>query len=228
MLSAISFGVFCRSAPSTSAIIRSRNVSPGIGRDLHANPVGQHLGAAGHRRAVAARLANDRRRLAGDGALVHRRDAFDDVAVGRDHLAGRHPDDVALAQRRRRHDLVGPVRALALRDRLGLGPPQRVGLRLAAALGHRFGEVGEQHGQPQPDRDLQLEAELAAAGDDVAGSGGAWSARCRSRRRTSPGCAPSCADAACGTSPRSRAARSAGSQMDCACVAIRTPAPRSS
>ena len=28
MLSAISFGVFCRSAPSTSAIIRSRNVEP--------------------------------------------------------------------------------------------------------------------------------------------------------------------------------------------------------
>ncbi len=30
MLSAISFGVFCRSAPSTSAIMRSRNVSPGL------------------------------------------------------------------------------------------------------------------------------------------------------------------------------------------------------
>ena len=30
MFSAISFGVFCRSAPSTSAIMRSRNVSPGF------------------------------------------------------------------------------------------------------------------------------------------------------------------------------------------------------
>ena len=30
MLSAISFGVFCRSAPSTSAIMRSRKVSPGL------------------------------------------------------------------------------------------------------------------------------------------------------------------------------------------------------
>jgi len=27
---AISFGVFCRDAPSTSAIMRSRNVSPGF------------------------------------------------------------------------------------------------------------------------------------------------------------------------------------------------------
>ena len=30
MFSAISFGVFCRSAPSTRAIIRSMNVSPGL------------------------------------------------------------------------------------------------------------------------------------------------------------------------------------------------------
>ena len=30
MLSAISLGVFCRLAPSTIAIIRSRNVSPGL------------------------------------------------------------------------------------------------------------------------------------------------------------------------------------------------------
>ncbi len=30
MLSAISFGVFCRDAPSTSAIMRSRKLSPGL------------------------------------------------------------------------------------------------------------------------------------------------------------------------------------------------------
>ena len=30
MLRAISFGVFCRAAPSTRAIIRSRKVSPGL------------------------------------------------------------------------------------------------------------------------------------------------------------------------------------------------------
>ena len=32
IFSAISFGVFCRSAPSTSLIMRSRNVSPGFDR----------------------------------------------------------------------------------------------------------------------------------------------------------------------------------------------------
>src|SRR5207249_489187 len=40
MLSAISFGVFWRSAPSTSAIIRSRKVSPGFDevREQHGEP----------------------------------------------------------------------------------------------------------------------------------------------------------------------------------------------
>ena len=50
MVSAISFGVFCRAAPSTSAIIRSTNDSPGLRRDLHDDPVGQHGRAAGDRR----------------------------------------------------------------------------------------------------------------------------------------------------------------------------------
>ena len=36
---------------------------------------------------------------------------------------------------------------------------QRIRLRLAAAFGHRFGEVGEEHGEPEPERDLQHEAE---------------------------------------------------------------------
>src|SRR5206468_9653197 len=42
--------------------------------------------------------------------------------------------------------------------RFGPGLPQRVGLRLATALGHRLGEVGEDDGQPQPERNLKLEA----------------------------------------------------------------------
>ena len=49
MLSAISLGVFCRLAPSTSAIMRSRNVSPGLAVTCDDEPVGQHPGAAGDR-----------------------------------------------------------------------------------------------------------------------------------------------------------------------------------
>ncbi len=54
---------------------------------------------------------------------------------------------------------VRPDRGEALGDGLGPRLAQRVGLRLAAPLGHRLGEVGEQHRQPEPERDLQLEAE---------------------------------------------------------------------
>ena len=35
-----------------------------------------------------------------------------------------------------------------------------VGLRLAAAFGDGFGEIGEQHGEPEPEDDLEGEAEI--------------------------------------------------------------------
>ncbi len=63
MLSAISFGVFWRSAPSTSAIMRSMKVAPGAAVMRTLDPVGQDLRAAGDRRAVAAGLADDRARI---------------------------------------------------------------------------------------------------------------------------------------------------------------------
>ena len=110
MCRAISFGVFWRVAPSTSAIMRSRKDSPGFGGDAHDDAIGEHLGAAGDRGAVAAALADDRRRLAGDRRLVDRGDAFDDLAVAGDQLAGLDDDHVALAQRRRRNRFLAAVR----------------------------------------------------------------------------------------------------------------------
>ena len=55
----------------------------GRGGDAHADPVGQHLRAAGDRRAVAAGFADDRGGLAGDRGLVDRGDALDHLAVAR-------------------------------------------------------------------------------------------------------------------------------------------------
>ncbi len=77
--------------------------------------------------------------------------------------------DVALAQLRTttRHELarrsaVGRASAArgeprALRGDVLARLAQRVGLRLAAALGHRLGEVGEEHGEPEPERDREDE-----------------------------------------------------------------------
>ena len=45
---------------------------------------------------------------------------------------------------------------------------RRCGLRLAAALGHGFGEIGEQDGEPQPNNDLEGETKMLAAVHPVA------------------------------------------------------------
>ena len=57
MLRAISLGVFCLWAPSTSAIMRSRKVSPGLEVILDHDPVGKHLGSTRYCGAVTARFA---------------------------------------------------------------------------------------------------------------------------------------------------------------------------
>src|SRR6476661_5273126 len=83
MLSAISFGVFWRSAPSTSAIMRSRKVEPcaAVIRTLSQSETTSVP-------PVTAGLADHRRRLSGDGRLVDRGDALDHLAVGRNEIAG--------------------------------------------------------------------------------------------------------------------------------------------
>ena len=84
--SAISFGVFCRFAPSIRPIMRSMKLSPGLAvtRTLISSESTRR--AAGDGGAVAAGFADDRRGFAGDGRFVHARGAFDDLAVGRDQL----------------------------------------------------------------------------------------------------------------------------------------------
>ena len=58
----------------------------GIRGHAHDDAIGEHARAAGHRAAVAAGFANDRRRFAGDRRLVDRRGAFEHVAVGGNDL----------------------------------------------------------------------------------------------------------------------------------------------
>ena len=144
--------------------------------DADLEPVGGDARAAGDGRAVAAAFADDRRRFAGDRGFVDRGDAFDHLAVARDTVAGLDQHDIALlAVRRRDHARTVAARSFArpLRHGLGAHAAQRVGLRLAAAFGDRLGEIGEQHGEPQPQRDLAREQRVgadhrAAAGEEVA------------------------------------------------------------
>ena len=114
--------------------------------------------------------ADHRRRLAGDGSLVDRSDAVDHLAVRGDDVACLHQHDVADLETRARHPLV--LRTVGageeLRLRLGTCAPERFRLRLAAALRHRLGEVPEEHREPEPEVDLEGEAQVGMPNDKVA------------------------------------------------------------
>ena len=83
----------------------------GLLGDPHDDAVGEHGGAAGHRGAVAAGLPDHRCGFAGDRRLIHRGNAFHDVAVARDDLPGLDDHDVALLQRGRGDLLLGRTRS---------------------------------------------------------------------------------------------------------------------
>ena len=169
MLSAISFGVFCRSAPSTSAIMRSRKVEPcaAVIFTLIQSEITRVPPVTAERSPPLSRITGAR--FAGDRRFVDRGDAFDHVAVARDQVAGLDQHDVAGLQRDGRHRAPGCafVRSPWLRKQLGLGfglaAAQGRRLRLAAAFGHGFGEIGEEHSEPQPEDDLEGKAVMAAA-----------------------------------------------------------------
>ncbi len=118
-----------------------------VGGDLHLDPVRDDGGAAGDRAAIAAALANDRRRFSGDGGLVHGRNAFNHLAVARDDFAGANQHYIAAAQfGGGNHALL----AVLEEARMGFGArlTEIVGLRLAAPFRHRFGKVREADREP--------------------------------------------------------------------------------
>src|SRR5262249_9794575 len=83
--------------------------------------------------AVAARLANDRRRFAGDRRLIDGGDALDHLAVAGDQLPGFDDHDIVLAQLGGGDRLLAAV--VAQPPGGGLLPhlAQRLSLRLATA-----------------------------------------------------------------------------------------------
>ena len=115
----------------------------GGGGDADLDLVGEDLRAAGHRRAVAAGLADHRGGLAGDGGLVDGGDALDHLAVGGDQVAGLDEDDVADLERGAGHasrrPRPWPVRRLAVisvrvRRRLSAWALPRPSARASAKL----------------------------------------------------------------------------------------------
>ena len=137
-----------------------------IGGDRDDQAVAGQGRAAGHAAPdVRAGLLEHGRGLAGDRGLVDEPDALDDVAVAGDRLALVDHDDVAAAQLGRADLLERAVGAPALGHRDRAGPPEGRRLGPAAGLGDRLGVRREEDGEPQPDGDLDLEAEAGRAAD---------------------------------------------------------------
>ena len=165
MLSAISFGVFCRSAPSTSVIMRSMKVEPcaAVMRTRI-----QSLTAPGCRRSPPSGRRRLSRITGADSPVIAasltEATPSIDFAVGGDDVAGLHQHDVADLEAGAGNEAIGLVRAgQQLGLALGAGLLRRLRLGLAAALRDGLGEVGEQHREPQPQDDLEGEAEALAA-----------------------------------------------------------------
>ena len=74
-----------------------------FGSNTHHDPVGEDLGAACDRRAVASGLPDHGRRFAGDGGFVHTGQSFNDFAVGGDDIPGLADDYVVQLQVRSRY-----------------------------------------------------------------------------------------------------------------------------
>ena len=132
---------------------------PGVRGDADFDPVGEHSGAAGHRRPVAARFPDDGGGLAGDGRLIDRGHAIDDFAIGGNELAGRSQHQIARAQLGAGHSFD----LLSLEQTIGHGLRARlaksIGLGFPPAFRHGFGKIRKQHGKPEPQRDLQIESQ---------------------------------------------------------------------
>ena len=161
--SAISFGVRWRSAPSTSAIMRSRNVSPGLAvtRTTMRSLSTRVPPVTPERSPPASRITGADSPVTADSST----EAMPSTISPSAGITSPASQTTRSPARRsgagpRLLDVAGAEEA---RDRRRAGLAQALGLGLAAALGERLGEVREEHGQPEPDRDLELERDVACA-----------------------------------------------------------------
>ena len=162
MVSAISFGVFWRCAPSTMRDHAVQEAVALLHRDADDDAVAEDARAAGDGAAVAAALADDGADspvMADSSTLAMPSTTSPSAGImSPASQTTRSP----FLQLRGGHLLLAAV-AQAAGDGVLAGFAQAVGLGLAAALGDGLGEVGEQHGEPEPEGQLGDEAALGRA-----------------------------------------------------------------
>ena len=211
MLSAISFGVLRRSAPSTSAIIRSRNDCPGscVTSTTSRSESSFVPPVTAERSPPASRITG------ADSPVIADSSTEPTPSITSPSAGMTSPASTTTTSPR----CSSGAGILAARRAAGASVvvarrAQRVRLRLAAALGDRLGEVREQHGQPEPDGDHADEPELAVcprarSRTKIDGRDHAAELDDEHDRVLRPGCA----GRASGTSRGSRRRRARGEKM---------------
>ncbi len=159
MVSAISFGVFWRWAPDERDHAVEETFA-GIGGDPNLDLIRQHAGAAGHGTAVAAAFPDHGR---GDSPVM-----ADSSTVAAPSMTSPSAEiDLparAITTSSLRRSLALTSSTAAFGDAMGDGLHPRPAQGSVPApcrvlpRGDGFGEVGEEHGEPQPERELRYEA----------------------------------------------------------------------
>ena len=184
MLSAISFGVLRRSAPSTSAIMRSRNDWPGSWvTSITSRSESSRVPP------VTAERSPPASRMTGADSPVIADSSTEPTPSMISPSAGMIWPASTTTMSPRRRSGAGTSSRPPVSERRNATVVVRVArsafaCALPAALGDRLGEVREEHREPEPERDGAREPErLAVAGrEEVAEEDRRRDRRCRSRR----------------------------------------------
>ena len=177
MFSAISFGVFCRSAPSTSAIIRSRKVSPGF--DLMRTLIQSEITVVPP---VTAERSPPASRMTGALSPV----MADSSTDATPSMTSPSPGMTSPA----RTNTTSPFRNFEAGTQFGLNLlypltdipthipnneighgfslrlAKRIGLSFSPTFGHSFSKIGKKHRKPEPQRHLHREKQVAGIAND--------------------------------------------------------------
>ena len=130
-----------------------------VHRDTNHDAVAEHARAAGDGTAITATLADHGRGFTRDGSLVHAGDALDHVTVSGDDIISFTNNAVPFLQFIGGDFFFTPI-AQAAGDGVLAGLAQTFSLCFAASFGDGFGKIGEEHGEPEPDRQLGDETAL--------------------------------------------------------------------
>ena len=133
-------------------------------RDADDDAVADHAGAPRYGAAVSPAFTDDRGGFPGNGGFVHAGDAFNHLAVKRNDVPGLAQHFLPLAQLGNGDYFLRPL----VRQQTGVHIDahffQGVRLGLSTAFRQCFRKVGEQDGEPEPERDLQGKAERLPGG----------------------------------------------------------------